>query len=360
MLSRKFKINLSNPYFGLLPILMLMMFDTVVGKTLAYVLGGVIALFVSVYLYFFQREKFLLWHIVSTIMFFVISFLLYDFIDDKYRFIRSEILVIIYFSMLLLLKKPLKLALLEGRNCYVLGYRENINMLFLQVKQILIFLLIYVSCYHISKTFFSSINKELYQVIEWGVLIMLFVIVSLQMYLYRLYFNDEKYVAIINENENVIGYESFRLLMGNKKFSKEKNKHIKLRVMPLYDRKLMLKCENGFWDLYFHDYLLYGENYELALKRIIGNDLPLNLKVDEKYEYTTDTEVRLTLLHTMLLDEDMVAKFDSSTYKLWTIEQLKSELFSAIFSPQLQRDLELHLPRLEDSFSPFVEDIQSN
>lgn len=356
MLSRKLKINLSNPCLGLLPILILMLTDTILGKNEAYLAGIIVSCCLNCYFYFFEREKFFSWYLFLSFIFFFLSYFIYDFISEEYCFVRSELLVVGYFSLLLLLKKPLKKILLNGKYRFILGYRENINALFLLMKNILIFLLFYISCYFISRMFgvFGDIDKDLYQLIEWIVLFILFIIATVQMYLYRLYFTDEKYVAIINDNENVIGYESFNLLVGNRKLGKEKNTHIKLRIMAIYEGKLMLRQEKGIWDLYYNDYLLYGENYEISLKRIVGEENQFGLKVDEKYLYPTDKEVRLTLLHTLQMVDSTIEKLDVSTYKFWTIEQLRSEMSSSIFSPQLQRDLEVHLARLEATFSSSI------
>lgn len=353
MLSQNLKINLSNPFWGLFPLLILMLTDTLFGKVVAYSVGTITAIVLNCCLYFFQRERFKTWYIYFFCCFLIFSFFLYDFIDDKFRFIRSELLVAAYFALLLLLKKPLKYSLLEGKYKMFLGFRENINAIFLLMKNILIFLLFYISCYFISKNFgtFGENEKEIYQVIEWGILFIILIIATTQIRLYRIYFNDEKYVAIINENENVIGYESFNLLVGKRKMSDEKNRHIVVRVMAIFEGKLMLKRENGIWDLYYQDYLLYGENYELCLKRIVGENNFFGVKMDEKYSYVTDKEIRITLLHTLMMNSVDIEALDPSTYKLWTIDQLRSELGTSIFKSQLKRDLDVHLTRLEAAFT---------
>ena len=53
MLSRKLKINLSNPCLGLLPTLILMLTDTVLGKFEAYLAGIITSCCINFYLYFF-------------------------------------------------------------------------------------------------------------------------------------------------------------------------------------------------------------------------------------------------------------------------------------------------------------------
>lgn len=360
MLSRKLKINLSNPCLGLLPTLILMLTDTVLGKFEAYLAGIITSCCINFYLYFFARDKFVSWYMISSFIFFILSYFVYDFISEDYRFIRSEILVAAYFLLLLPLKKPLKMLLLGGKNSSILGYRENINALFLLKKNVLIFLLCYISCYLISRNLgvFGENDKGIYQLIEMMVLFVLFLFATFQMDLYRVYFTDEKYVAIINNDENVIGYESFNLVVGNKSIDKkEKNKHIKLRIMAIYDGKLMLKQENGIWDLYYHDYLLYGENYESCLKRIVGSENFHSVKFDEKYNFTMPREDRLTLLHTLVLNNSEIENLNSEEYKFWPADQLRLEMKSSIFSPQLQRDLEVHLARLEATFSLFSDNI---
>lgn len=347
MLSDKIKIktNLCNPIFGLFPMLALMLTDNFWGKNISYLIGGITACLLYFYRYFFEREKFVSWYVISFFVFYVLSFILYDYIDNEYKFIRSEILVASYFFLLFLLKNFIKKILLSGKNGYTLGFRENINTWFLLQKNILIFLLCYIFCYFVTKFLgtFNEFEKEIYQIIEWCVIFCIFLIASLQMYWNRMFFNDEKYVVIINNEEKVIGYESFNLLTSNKKLGKDKNRHIKLRIFAIYDGKLLLRNnKKGVWDLYYQDYLLYGENYDICLKRIIGENLYSNVKLDEKYIFETERESCLTFLHSIILTQENIANLDPVNYKLWTFNQLIQEIDSSILSPQLKRDLERH------------------
>lgn len=158
------------------------------------------------------------------------------------------------------------------------------------------------------------------------------------------YFNtlmeQTQFIPIVNKKGDVIGKTMVTESL------KRKNKYINpvIRIAITSHGMLFLlprpECcihEKGKTDLFIESYLLYGENLEQGVSRILARALPAapltNLYFNFRHHFENEISNKLVYLFTLDLDDDSILCDPAfKEGKLWTPQQIEHNLGQGFFS----------------------------
>jgi len=342
---------------GFIPVILSVLLGELVPKDLAIYIGTLTGVAFSVFNYYKSPQmlpNFVL-YIVTIIMavFSLISLFKISLWPNNSLSITLEISTIIILFLIYTQKKRLmnyfrKKAVANDKHHYIEAAESSI----VSIRIALLFAFIHFAILTISILFVHSMGKEVLWVLQ--VLLSLLVFVSCIVFnqmairFFNKAMSETEFVPIIDDKSDVIG----RIV---KEDITKQDKDVMIPVIRIsieYQGMVFLSRNNRLnmtereeTDTPLEDYILYKENVDDALKRVLLWAFPaydeLEPRFSIKYKFTNDKQKRLVYMFILHLDDDSILsdkRFVGG--KLWTLRQIEDNLDKGFFSEYFEHEFD--------------------
>ena len=339
---------LINPALGLLPYLVLSILIGQIGTLYAFAVG--FGLSVVPFIFRVPKELRLLYDI-SAWSFLIALLVLFIIVPDFHpqrSFILAEVVLLFFLIIFRLSRKKLVKKVgrkKKSKNRFYLY--ESLQVAF-QVQYALTFHLILLLVFRL---FFSLrypmidivITQSLFQVI----IAVIIILEALRLRLLNNRLQSEEWLPVISESGVVQG----RIAKSVSKSMKNKFLHPIVRIALIYDGMLYLKergtsrlLDPGKLDYPFETYMQYKHNIEEAIKNATKGEIKtdtLPVRFILKYVFENESTKRLIFLYVSLISSER--EFDKLCLeggKLWTVNQIKDNMGSSVFSETFELEFD--------------------
>lgn len=333
-----------NPILHLLPILIFLVLEDVLGNTVAWVFSFPIALLILGYVLIFYKSIYR-WHLLSTAVYLSIAVVVTLF-DSKFLPVPFEVvfgeLVAATFMFVLVFFRKFFFKLAVSMTSKKMGMQNNLNEL---VRTANVFIIIFLSFVVIYLLGFYFVQDQLHYTLVflyqlYVVSLILAVIYEfIRVFAIRGHLLKEEWLPIVNEKGQEIGS-----IQRQESLSEPKNHiHPVVRVIIIEGNRIFLRrnsCKNDVniskWDNALYSHIRLKESAEDCIRRAsqqlygVANIHPIALS-----NYLIDNAQERQFVHLFVscrLHDIQTNPEYSNAVKWWTMQQINEELESGIFT----------------------------
>lgn len=350
--------SVNNQAIGLLPLLLFMFLDNYFSYLLSFIIGITLC-FVTMFLYqILRRDRVYQLMLLPVALTLVIYSVFMCFQWDALLFIHSEILVELIFVTILISTDFFRTKIYQRlRNSELAPYKRMIMKSILNEYFFVLRLVKNLFTLHLFVVLFLKIMPESMKDISMinfidrqaaiyiGIGIMLYEAIRLRLVKGKL--NHETWLPVLSDNGKVIGCiaRSVSGVVPKKYF------HPVVRIAVVYEGMLYLVNRNNqtyvspeATDYPFYSYVLFRHSIESTVKRLTQTFKQEKESVPRfqlRYVFENDKVKHLVNLFVMRVkSESEFKKIKGQNGKLWTVNQIKENLGSGIFSEYFEQEFE--------------------
>ncbi len=351
-LRKHIKESFFNPVLHFLPLLMFLVVDDFFGITSAWEISFPFALILLIYIFFAYNNIFI-WHLISTIVFVLVS--LFAVLETflPYQIISSDILyetvVMSFFIVFLVLRKPIQKIVLQFMSGLT-PMTNNFEELNRVIRAFVFVTFLYITGYLVVKNYAVQVHlyQQLLQSIYLGILFFLVIFELLRVRIIRSKLILEEWIPIVNNQGKIVGsIQQNQSLNDDKKY-----RHPVIRILFVDKGMILLhkkpdehNASNDLWDSTISAHVVMEESIEQCVARTVKKKLEIE---DFKYmflsNYTVDCKDEIQ--YSFLFISCMISEFKLSERfveqaKWWTQSQIEENLTSGIFTESFKTEYDL-------------------
>lgn len=351
-LRKHIKESFFNPVLHFLPLLLFLVVDDFLGITSAWEISFPFALILLIYIFFAYNNIFI-WHLISTIVFVLVSlfavletFLPYQIISS---YILYETVVMTFFIVFLVLRKPIQKIVLQFMSGLT-PMTNNFEELNRVIRAFVFVTFLYITGYLVVKNYAVQVHlyQQLLQSIYLGILFFLVIFELLRVRIIRFKLILEEWIPIVNNQGKIVGsIQQNQSLNDDKKY-----RHPVIRILFVDKGMILLhkkpdehNASNDLWDSTISAHVVMEESIEQCVARTVKKKLEIE---DFKYmflsNYTVDCKDEIQ--YSFLFISCMISEFKLSERfveqaKWWTQSQIEQNLTSGIFTESFKTEYDL-------------------
>ena len=351
-LRKHIKESFFNPVLHFLPLLLFLVVDDFLGITSAWEISFPFALILLIYIFFAYNNIFI-WHLISTIVFVLVS--LFAVLETflPYQIISSDILyetvVMSFFIVFLVLRKPIQKIVLQFMSGLT-PMTNNFEELNRVIRAFVFVMFLYITGYLVVKNYAVQVHlyQQLLQSIYLGILFFLVIFELLRVRIIRSKLILEEWIPIVNNQGKIVGsIQQNQSLNDDKKY-----RHPVIRILFVDKGMILLhkkpdehNASNDLWDSTISAHVVMEESIEQCVARTVKKKLEIE---DFKYmflsNYTVDCKDEIQ--YSFLFISCMISEFKLSERfveqaKWWTQSQIEENLTSGIFTESFKTEYDL-------------------
>lgn len=344
--------------WGLIPIYIVLILNKQIESEetlLITLIGGIILFLINVILLLSGKCFNLMMSVTSlSILLFALSKFIFP--DLTRTVSNTELLCVSLFFLLqiaLQFKNSIKQIASQRRNAdrRNISINNNVYEFFHIVPSISIITALYIAFLVVFNQFQKDASPETYNFVNNQLnlifIILFFIYEFIRMKMIQRMLSNETWLPIINDDLNVIGYveqkESYKM--------NDLYLHPHIRVMVMCNNRFYLQSHNekdiisaNYIDIPISQDMLYGEDICQSLNRALEekfNCTDLNVRQLLNTRYHTNKVNRIVFLYMLNIpNEDDLKKYNLTKGKLWSIEQIKSNLGKGVFNSCFEQEFE--------------------
>ena len=351
-LRKHIKESFFNPVLHFLPLLLFLVVDDFLGITSAWEISFPFALILLIYIFFAYNNIFI-WHLISTIVFVLVSlfavletFLPYQIISS---YILYETVVMTFFIVFLVLRKPIQKIVLQFMSGLT-PMTNNFEELNRVIRAFVFVTFLYITGYLVVKNYAVQVHlyQQLLQSIYLGILFFLVIFELLRVRIIRFKLILEEWIPIVNNQGKIVGsIQQNQSLNDDKKY-----RHPVIRILFVDKGMILLhkkpdehNASNDLWDSTISAHVVMEESIEQCVARTVKKKLEIE---DFKYmflsNYTVDCKDEIQ--YSFLFISCMISEFKLSERfveqaKWWTHSQIELNLTSGNFTESFKTEYDL-------------------
>lgn len=356
MLKKFIRESFFNPVLHILPILLFLLLDDVSGSSLAWMVSSPVALLLAIYVFVFYRSIYR-WHLTSIVVYLLIASLITVLnsveLSDPYTVVAAELVASAVLTILFLCRKTLNKFVLHVTSRKISMFNNLQELYRTSLIFAVIFLLFSVS--FVMVYFWAEANRESSLEFVYQSYLSLLIIAVLyefvRVFAIRGRLIRENWLPIVNEKGQEVGSIQYQNSMLGEM---QKYRHPVVRVIVIEGNNIFLQKHAGveaqhaaYWDNAISGHMHLTERVEDTIKRLslglydVEDIKPVFLA---NYSLENHCEYQYVHLYITCRMNNIKPNPDYVEHvKWWTINQIKEELKSGIFTDNFLKEFDILL-----------------